>query len=110
MDRDSEKQDRRDLRNGQRAVADEKDIVQTECQWLTPPQIARRWGVKAEKVRTLIKAGELRAIDLATKRGGRPRYRVHEADLLVFERRREVRPLPKTQRRKRARADVIEFF
>ena len=114
MDRQSEKQDGRDLRNGQRGDAaaggDERDVVQTECQWLTPPQVARRWGVKAEKVRGWIVAGELRAIDVAAKRSGRPRYRVHEADLLIFERRREVKPPPKVQRRKRAPADVIEFF
>lgn len=77
---------------------------------LTPPQIARRYGISDEKVLTWIRNGELRAINIAAKSDGRPRYAVHESDLLEFERRREVVPPPKSPKRRKKKMDIIEFF
>jgi hypothetical protein len=78
---------------------------------LTPPEIARLWGLSPEKVLTWIKTGELRALNAATRTGGRPRFLVDRADLAEFERRRTVAPNSKaTRRRKRRMNDVIEFF
>ena len=82
-----------------------------ECVWLSPPQVAERLGVKADKVRNWIRTGELRASDFAEKLGGRPRYKVHETALIAFEQRREVKPQTPTVRRKRKQPDkIIEFF
>lgn len=64
----------------------------SESQKLTPPQIARRFGVSPEKVLAWIKAGELRAINASTRADGRPRYLVDETDLDAFEQQREVVP------------------
>lgn len=58
---------------------------------LTPPEVARRWGVSSDKVRSWIENGELRAINLAARLRGRPRYRIDLADLLAFERVREAK-------------------
>jgi len=44
---------------------------------LTPPEVARRWGVAPETVISWIRSGELKAIDVSARPGiGRPRYRI----------------------------------
>ena len=62
---------------------------------LTPPELARRWGVSADKVLGWIHAGEFDVEDIA-----------------AFETARSVQPVkPKPVRRKRNKcSDVIEFF
>jgi excisionase family DNA binding protein len=65
---------------------------------LTPPELARRWGVSSDKVRAWIESGELRAINLATRPSGRPRYRIDLADVLAFEQRREANGVSKMAR------------
>jgi hypothetical protein len=78
---------------------------------LTPPQVARAWGVDVAKVLTWIHSGELRAINAAEKLGGRPRYLISRADLEIFEQRRAVQPQTTTPRRRRRQpAGVIQFF
>lgn len=57
---------------------------------LTPPQIAKQWGIAPEKVVAWIQAGELRAIDASTTRGKRPRYLIDIEDLAAFEKSRLV--------------------
>ena len=80
---------------------------------VTPPQLARRWGVAPEKVVAWIRAGELRAMDASTCRGGRPRYLIDETDVLLFEKSRAVVVRDNSQgqrRRQKSDADIIEFF
>lgn len=60
----------------------------TTC-W-TPPQVARRWGVKPERVLSLIRAGRLRAfvLPVVTHRPGaqsRPRFRITPEAVADFE-------------------------
>ena len=78
---------------------------------LTPPQIAARYGVSAEKVLKWIANGEIKAFNAATSAKGRPRWLIDEADLTAFEARRaaQVRPAARPRRRKAA-AGIIEFF
>jgi hypothetical protein len=76
---------------------------------LTPPQVAQRYGVSPEKVIAWIRAGELRAVNVATTLGGRPRWRIDPADLALFEARRAAVPVP-AARRRRVAGDVIEYF
>jgi hypothetical protein len=69
---------------------------------LTPPQLARRWGVAPEKVNALINSGQLRAINLAEKPDGRPRYRIYLSEVERFEEARSSKPpAPKPERRRR---------
>jgi hypothetical protein len=79
---------------------------------LTPPQVAARYGVSPEKVLTWIHAGDLRAVNVATRATGRPRWLVDEADLIAFEQRRQANVAgPARPARRRARQmDVIEFY
>lgn len=65
---------------------------------LTPPQLAKLWGVTPEKVIAWIRAGELPAFNVAETMGSRPRYRISREDLDTFKARRAVvkrKPTPK---------------
>jgi hypothetical protein len=78
-------------------------------QKLSPPQLARLWGVDAVKVARWIESGELRAINAATNVGGRPRYLIDRADIAAFELRRATSASVSVPRSRRQRADVKEF-
>jgi len=78
---------------------------------ITPPELAARWGIDCHKVLQWIRSGELKAIDAATKLGGRPRYLIDHADVAAFEARRAVgAPAPTPRRRRVKQLDVIEFI
>jgi excisionase family DNA binding protein len=81
-------------------------------QKLTTRQVAERYSVDPDKVLAWIRAGELAAINVAEKAGGRPRYRIDPADLAAFEARRQVRPQERATRcrRRGAQTGVTEFF
>ena len=80
--------------------------------YLSPPAIARRYGVSPDKVLAWIRAGELEAVNIATRQGGRPRYVVSPEALAAFEARRSAATPPTTTRtpRRRRVEEVIEFF
>ncbi len=78
---------------------------------MTPPTVARRYGVKAEKVIGWIRRGELRAIDVSTQAGvGRPRFRISPADLAVFENQRAAVATPKLSRRRRQQDPAVTQY
>ena len=78
----------------------------------TPPEIARKWGISVDKILTWIRSGELKAINAATRLGGRPRYLISLEALDSFERSRTVaeQPSSKPRNSKRSNQDVIDFF
>lgn len=61
-------------------------------QKLTPHQVAERWGVSPDLVRTHINTGHLRAIDVRRPWSKRPIYLVDVADLAAFEHSRALPP------------------
>jgi hypothetical protein len=63
-----------------------------QCRMVTPPALAREWGVGQGKILALIRAGELAAVDLAAPGCRRPRYSVAREAIDDFERRRRVIP------------------
>lgn len=78
---------------------------------LTPPEVAKLFGVEPGKVIAWIRSGELRAIDGATRRGQRPRFLIDVDDLAAFERSRAVvPPSAPAPRRRRSSGQVTEFF
>ncbi len=77
---------------------------------ITPPEVARLWGIRPSKVLAWIRSGELRAIDASERPGvGRPRYRIDLADLADFERRRAVRKPEPPQRRRPPPSNVTRY-
>ena len=81
-------------------------------QKLTPPQLAKMWGVSADKIVGFYKSGELKCIDISSDRGSqRPRYLIDKADIKAFELSRAVvPPAPKVRRRRRRDPAVREYF
>ncbi len=71
-------------------------------QTFTPPQLAERWGVGHEKILAWIHAGELRAMNLATRRDGQPRWAIQIAEIERFEAARSSTPPPKPAKRRPA--------
>jgi transposase len=78
--------------------------------FLSPPAIAKRYGVDPHKVLSWIKRGELHAIDVAGQTGGRPRYRISQEAIAQFEARRSAEPSPKITRVRRQRDQLVEEF
>ncbi len=76
---------------------------------LTPPQMARSWGIDVAKILGWIRSGELKACNAATHPGGRPRWLIDVREIEAFEARRSSQPTPRKPRRTR-RADFIPFF
>jgi hypothetical protein len=82
-----------------------------ETMTLTPPQLARRWGVAADKVLDLLRSGQLRGVNLAVDPKGRPRYRIYLSEIERFEEARSTKPpLPKQQRRRQPATAGKEYF
>ena len=78
--------------------------------FLSPVAVARLLGVRDSKVAGWIRTGELKASNLATRAGTRPRYRISPQALEAFLASREVIPAVKPVRRQRRDEHVIEYF
>ena len=78
--------------------------------WMTPPEVAEYLGVDNGKVLTWIRAGELTAVNVATRRGSRPRWRIRVDELERFLCARRSEAAPKSARRPRRQDDVIAFY
>ena len=78
---------------------------------VSPPKLAKRWGIDPEKVLGWVRSGELKAFDASAVQGGRPRYLIDEADIADFVRRRTVSATPKSViRRPRRPTGATEYF
>lgn len=76
---------------------------------LTPPVAAARLGISLDKIHRFIHSGELRAVDLSGRRGGRPRYVIMQVDLDAFIASRAVVPATPCARRPRRSDDMPEY-
>lgn len=76
---------------------------------LSPPDLAKRWGIDPAKIIAWIRSGELRAINASTRRGGRPRYLIDVADIAAFEATRDASPTPRPVRRCRRNRNEVDF-
>ena len=84
--------------------------VHSARQKLTPPELARRWSVKPEKILAWIHSGELRAINVATERRGRPRHLIDPNEVEAFEQRRAVVERPVVYRRRDRRSNGVRHY
>ncbi|HLJ92941.1 MAG TPA: helix-turn-helix domain-containing protein [Gemmataceae bacterium] len=81
----------------------------TQVTKLTPPELARRWGLSPDKILAWIHSGELPAINAARSAAGRPRWLIDVADIVVFERRRAAPAIPRSGGPRR-NTEVISYF
>jgi excisionase family DNA binding protein len=91
------------LRSKRRAVG---GSANGDVEMLTPPQVARRYGVSPDTVRGWIASGDLRAVSVG--KASRARYRVPADALQEFAAKRPARVAPKAppQRRRRRKVDL----
>jgi transposase len=75
----------------------------------TTRDVARRHRVDEEKVRGWIRRGELKAINTAATRSGKPRWVVTPEALAAFEQCRSGGPPPKPPRRRR-RVAAVDYY
>jgi excisionase family DNA binding protein len=81
------------------------------CRTLSTSDAADRLGVSVNKILGWIHSRELRALNVAARPGGRPRWRISPEDLAAFEAARSARPAPPPRgRRRRLDPSVIEYF
>jgi len=78
--------------------------------YLTPTQLAKRWGVAVDKIYDLIATGQLPAINVAVKPNGKPRYRIPPDAIAAFESARSVGRPKLTKQRRRRHTNVVEYF
>jgi len=78
---------------------------------LSVRDVCERYGVGEHTVLGWIRSGELRAVNVGRRVGGKkPRWRITQEALEAFETARtHTPPLPRAKRRKRP-ADVIKFY
>lgn len=77
------------------------------------PQVAAILGVNTAKVRTWIQTGELCGINVAVRRGGRPRWRITSAGLESFVQARSSRtllPVPRPPRPRTSAPPIRQYF
>lgn len=78
---------------------------------LSIKNIQERYGVGEHTVLGWIHSGELKAVNVARKPGGRPKFRITEAALTAFEELRASQaPAPRAKRRRNTNNDVMEFI
>ena len=84
----------------------------SQAAYLGPAAVAAMLQVKPANVLTWIHSGELRASNVAARRGPRPRWRVSQDDLDAFlVSRMKLRPAPSRRHTRRtATATVTEYF
>jgi hypothetical protein len=79
--------------------------------FLTPPQIATRWGTNSEKVNHFLNTGQLIGCNFAKDLNGRPRWRVSLIELEIFESKRSnQKPIPPQKRRRKKAVSGKEYF
>lgn len=73
-------------------------------------QVAELLGIREHGVLSLIRSGELRALDVSLQSGGRPRWRILPDDLDGFISRRTHQTSPPRRRRRKPKTAVKEYF
>jgi hypothetical protein len=76
--------------------------------FLTPPEVALRWRVSAEKVVAMIRGGQLAAMNVASAKSSRPRFRISVQAVQDFEHGRAaiVAPVPRAEGTRRSKQEL----
>jgi hypothetical protein len=76
-----------------------------------PREFAARYRLGPDRVRAMIAAGQLAALNLAPTRSGKPRYVITPAQAEAWERRHlAAAATPEPQRRRKPKATVVDYY
>ena len=83
----------------------------TPVRGISPSEFAKRYRMGEDRVRAMIRRGELGALNLAPSRLGKPRFIITPAHVEAFERRHaaatpDVQPPPRRKRR----TPMVDYF
>ena len=79
--------------------------------WLKVPEAAADYGISDTKVLGWIRSGELRAVNVAASRCGRPRWRIEKSELERFmAARMNATPVKVPRTRPPRNEGVIQFY
>jgi hypothetical protein len=81
--------------------------------YLSPPQLARKWGTNVDKVLHFLNSGELVGVNLAKDANGpKKRWKIHILEIELFESRRSSAPPlpPQRKRRRKKSTSAREYF
>jgi hypothetical protein len=94
----------------EKATASETLATCSDVRAFTVADLARRFTVKPHVILAFIRAGELRALNIAAPGAKRPHWRIMPADLAAFEARRAATPdePPPARRKKQHAVDMID--
>jgi excisionase family DNA binding protein len=78
----------------------------------TIPEVCERYGVTAKIVRSWVRSGELRALNVSRSQTSRkPRWRITQSALDAFEALRTPTPAPpRVAGRRKQQTGVVEFY
>ncbi len=82
----------------------------TQAIGATVRDVAKRYRVGSDKVRSWIRSGELSAVNTADPLCGKPRWVILPEALAAFERKRTSEPPPKAPPRRRRQPDAVDYF
>jgi hypothetical protein len=77
---------------------------------LTVADVARRYRVGEDKVRSWISRGELAAVNTSTSLCGKPRWVILPDSLVLFEKRRAAATPARPAPRRRKRAAGVDYY
>ncbi len=76
----------------------------------TVKQVGKILKIGDARILTLIRSGQLIAVDVSPQPGGRPRWRIMQSDLDGFILRRTYQPMPSRRKRRKRRSTTKEYF
>jgi hypothetical protein len=72
--------------------------------------LARRWRIGGDKIRSFLRRGELVGVNVATNVSGRPQWRITAESVERFEQRRSSAPPPRPARRRKLRTGFVDYY
>lgn len=77
---------------------------------VTPRELGRRWRKSHDQIRAWIRAGHLKALNLAPAQCARPRFVILPEYIEEFEAKRQAATVTPGTRVKRRKADEVDYF
>jgi hypothetical protein len=85
-------------------------LADTAARGWTPNELAKLLRVSPDRVRAMIVAGELEAVNTAPTRCGKPRFVILPHHLAAWEKSHRAAAPPKRTRRRRRERELVDYY